>query len=289
MQFIEIYPKTEFPLSPCWCMLYFWSVPVVQDDRNQTVPSTHISVLSHICTITETQRNNINSNTITTAILSSTVSDANAIFNNVTNMNPSLSTISRYYECQLHLRQRKTCIPPSPSSRDIFWFREGSIWKKRRLQSFSRIKTLLKFHIIQVGDSGQGSAVSSRNEWIIAREVHLSKSHQPIRKWTRKDKAPTKSAAASTATTKKPPATKPPPTTMPPPRTTDSNYINWKQDPVRSALARDVEEKLKGLDTQLAEVDIIIPDKTLRDHVMYIKYKVKKSGCHQLSTWRISH
>ena len=172
---------------------------------------------------------------------------------------------------------------------ECLYSREGSIWKKRRLQSFSRIKTLLKFHIIQMGGSGQGSAASSWNEWIIAREVHLSKSQQPVRKWTRKDKAPTKSAATSTATTKKPPETKPPPTTISPPRTIDSNYINWKQDPVRSALARDVEEKLKGLDTQLAEVDIIIPDKTLRDNVMYIKYKVKKSGCHQLSNWRISH
>ena len=75
--------------------------------------------------------------------------------------------------------------------------------------------------------------------------------------------ASTKSSAASTAVTKKAPATNPPPTTMLPPITAGRKYTNWKQEPSKYALARDVEAKLKILDTQLAEGEIIIPDGTL--------------------------
>ena len=149
MQLVDIYPKTTFPLSLCWHMLYFWRVPVVQDAINQTVSNTHISALSHICTITKTQCNNHNNNNITTYIPSSTVLNANAIFNNVANMHPTLFIISRYWECQRDLQQRNKCIPPSSSSRDIVWVQKTSRRKKRRIRSFSRIKTLLKSHIMQ--------------------------------------------------------------------------------------------------------------------------------------------
>ena len=93
-------------------MLYFWRVPVVQDARNQTGPSTHNSALSHICTITETRRNNRNNNTITTDIPSPTVSDTNAIFNNAANVHPTLPIISRY--C-LGSRRFEVTIKKAPS------------------------------------------------------------------------------------------------------------------------------------------------------------------------------
>ena len=58
---------------------------------------------------------------------------------------------------------------------------------------------------------------------------------------------------------------------MPLQRTAGRKYTNWKQEPVKSALARDIEEKLKGLDPQLTAGEIIIPYGTLRDHVRYAK------------------
>ena len=181
MQIVRIYPKTAFPLSPQWCMISLWRVPVVHGAINQTGNSTHISALSYICTITETQHNNCNNNTITTAISSSTVSNANSIFNNAANVHTTLPIILRYCKRELHLQQRKTCIPPFPSSRDIVWVREGFRWQKRSLRVFSRRDTLLKYHIMQEVDAKQWRAASSWDGWIIAREGHLSNSHQPIR------------------------------------------------------------------------------------------------------------
>ena len=86
-----------------------------------------------------------------------------------------------------------------------------------------------------------------------------------------KGKAPTKSAAASTAK-------KSPPKKKPQPRTPGKKYTNWKQEPVKSALDFAIEEKLKGLDPQLSAGGIIIPDATLRDHVRYAKDEAKKRG-----------
>ena len=93
-----------------------------------------------------------------------------------------------------------------------------------------------------------------------------------------KGKSPTKAAAASTETTKKPPATKPPPTTNPPPRTAGRKYTKCKQEPAKSAPACAIEAEPEGLDPQLAAEDIIIPYGTLWDHVRYAKDKEKKRG-----------
>ena len=65
---------------------------------------------------------------------------------------------------------------------------------------------------------------------------------------------------------------------MHPPITSGRKYTNWKQDPTKSALARDVEAKLKGIGRQLSAGEIIIPDGTLQDHVRYTKDKAKKRG-----------
>ena len=65
---------------------------------------------------------------------------------------------------------------------------------------------------------------------------------------------------------------------MPPPRTAGRKYTNWKQEPAKSALARAVEAKLKGLDPQLAAGGIIIPDRNLQDHVRYAGDKANKRG-----------
>ena len=65
---------------------------------------------------------------------------------------------------------------------------------------------------------------------------------------------------------------------MPPPRTAGRKYTNWKQETAKYALARSVEEKLKGLDQQLSVGEIIIPDVNLRDHVRYAKDEAKKMG-----------
>ena len=91
-----------------------------------------------------------------------------------------------------------------------------------------------------------------------------------------KGKSPTKSAAALTASTKKPPEKKLSPTTMPPPRTVGGKYTNWKHEPAKSALARDVEAKLKVLYPQLSAGEIIIPDENFKDHVRYAMDKAKK-------------
>ena len=93
-----------------------------------------------------------------------------------------------------------------------------------------------------------------------------------------KGKAPTKSASTSTAAKKKTPATNPLPTTVYPPITAVRKYTNWKQDPEKSALAHDVEAKLKGLDPKLSAGEIIIPYGTLRDHVRYAKEETKNRG-----------
>ena len=50
---------------------------------------------------------------------------------------------------------------------------------------------------------------------------------------------------------------------MPPPITAGRKYTNWKQEPVKYALARAVEAKLKGLNNQLASGEIIIADESL--------------------------
>ena len=91
-------------------------------------------------------------------------------------------------------------------------------------------------------------------------------------------KSPKKSAAVYTTATKKPPATKTPPTKMPLTITAGRKYTNWKQEPGKSKLARSVEAKLTGLDTQLAVGNIIIPDGTLQYHVRYAKYEANNNG-----------
>ena len=87
------------------------------------------------------------------------------------------------------------------------------------------------------------------------------------KKMNGKGRLPTKAESASTAATNKYTETNHTPTTIPLPRTVGRKYTNWKHDPTKSAPARAVEAKLKGLDPQLSVGEIIIPDGTLRDHV----------------------
>ena len=116
-----------------------------------------------------------------------------------------------------------------------------------------------------------GGRLQSRKGGLITKEMNNCKRGAPLKttptnkKIKGKRKAPTKSAAASTAAIKKSPKTKPPTITA------GRKYTNWKQDPAKSALECDVEEKLKGLDTQLASGEIIITDGSLQDHARYAK------------------
>ena len=64
----------------------------------------------------------------------------------------------------------------------------------------------------------------------------------------------------------------------PKPTTCKSKYKNWKVEPFKSALARAVEEKLKGLDPQLVSGDVIIPGGTIRDHIKSVKAEAEKLG-----------
>ena len=82
----------------------------------------------------------------------------------------------------------------------------------------------------------------------------------------------TRATAASTTTLAKA-AAKPPPSTA-----RSKKYISWKTEPGKSALARAVEAKLKGLDPQLAAGVIVIPRQTLDNHVRYAKEAAKKMG-----------
>ena len=129
-----------------------------------------------------------------------------------------------------------------------------------------------------------GGRCKAREGGLITGWTNNSKRGEPLKitptnkKMKAEGKAPTKSASASTGSTKKPTATKPPPTTMPPPRTAGRKYTNWKQEPAKYALARAVKAKLKVLDTQLSAGEIIFPDGTLQDHVKYAKNKSKKRG-----------
>ena len=59
---------------------------------------------------------------------------------------------------------------------------------------------------------------------------------------------------------------------------TRDKYQNWNLDPFKSALARAVEVKLKGLDPQTAAGDIAIPAATLCSRVKSAKVVAEKMG-----------
>ena len=129
--------------------------------------------------------------------------------------------------------------------------------------------SLLKNKYTPATPHNEGGGRQARQDGLITGWMNNRKRGSPLKitstnkKTKGNGKAPTKSASASTAATNKPPTTNPPPTKIPPPRTSGRNYTNWKQEPVKYALARDVEAKLKGLDPQLSAGEIIIPDGTL--------------------------
>ena len=68
----------------------------------------------------------------------------------------------------------------------------------------------------------------------------------------------------------------------PKPTTLKSKYNNWKVEPFKSSLARAIEAKLKGLDPQLAAVDIILPGGTIRDSIKSTKTEAENLGVSSL-------
>lgn len=68
--------------------------------------------------------------------------------------------------------------------------------------------------------------------------------------------------------------------TPPEPKKLESkrNYYNWSVEPFKSALARAVEAKLRGGDSQLAAGDVIIPPATLRRRVKEVKQAAAEEG-----------
>ena len=85
-------------------------------------------------------------------------------------------------------------------------------------------------------------------------------------KWTRKHSG---DASKNTHATYSKPAPK-------------SKYNNWKVEPFKSALARAVEAKLKGLDPQLTSGDIIITGGPIRDRIKSAKAEAEKLGVSSL-------
>ena len=268
-------------------MLYLCCVPVVQDARNQTGSSTHISALSHLHNHQYTpqqlqQQQHHNRYTL-------------------------LNCIERQFHLQqcgkfaTHPPHHITMLRiPTPSSitqdvhptlpiisRYFLGSRRFDMTKKKDL-------SLLEKNYTPAIPHNSGGRRQARESGIITgcinncnRRAHL-KITPTNKKFKGKGKAPTKSASSSTSETKKTPATNPPPKKIPPPRTSGRKYANWKQDTVKSVLVRSVEAKLKVLDTQLSAGGVIIPDGTLQDHVRYAKEKSKKRGLSSITTWRIS-